>query len=77
VAIEVTVLVSPKDAKVQLGDQDMGGSPVRVRIHDGKPQRIVVARRGFAKRQVVIDGEKPTVFVELTAIAPSSPARRN
>jgi hypothetical protein len=74
---EVTVLVSPEDARVQLGDQDLGASPARVRIHDEKPQRIVVARPGFATRQVVIDGEKPTVVVELAAVSPASAARRN
>lgn len=73
---EVHLVLSPLDARVYKGEQDLGHMPVSVRVQKGKPLTLTVRRKGFSSRKVVVDGSESRVVVGLVKSADSEPRRQ-
>jgi serine/threonine protein kinase len=75
-ALEKVVLaVEPLDAKVFLGDKDLGASPVLVEVKAGQTVTLRVERRGYVAQELVLDGTEGKKSLKLERItAAKSPA---
>lgn len=73
---EVHLVLSPLDARVYKGDQDLGQMPVSVRVQKGKPLTLTVRRKGFSSRRVVVDGSESRIVVGLVKSADTEPRRQ-
>ncbi len=62
---EVSLVVSPIDAHVFLGRQDLGTMPITVKVPSGKRFKLEVRREGYESREVLVDGSQSPVIVEL------------
>jgi serine/threonine-protein kinase len=65
---EVHLVLSPLDAQVFLGEQNLGQMPVSVNVDDGKPLVVSVRRKGYRTRRVVLDGTQTRVVVGLNKL---------
>jgi serine/threonine-protein kinase len=63
--IEVALVLFPLDARVMLGDQDLGQMPVSVKVREGHPLKVRVVRDGYWTRKLTLDGTKKRVVVGL------------
>lgn len=62
---EVALVLFPLDARVFLGDQDLGQMPVSVKVRDGRPLKVRIVRDGYWTRKLTVDGTKKRVVVGL------------
>ena len=62
---EVALVLFPLDARVMLGDKDLGQMPVSVKVRDGQPVKVRVVRDGYWTRKLTLDGSKKRVVVGL------------
>jgi len=62
---EVALVLFPLDARVFLGDQDLGQMPVSVKVRDGHPLKVRIVRDGYWTRKLTVDGTKKRVVVGL------------
>jgi hypothetical protein len=69
---EVHLVLSPLDAQVFFGEQNLGQMPVSVKVEDGKPLVVTVRRKGYKTRRVVLDGSSNRVVVGLNKLPSSS-----
>jgi hypothetical protein len=65
---EVLVSVSPPDAVLKRDGKDLGGSPVAVHLADGETATVVVSRKGYKTKSVIIDGGDAKVSVSLDSM---------
>jgi serine/threonine-protein kinase len=62
---EVALVLFPLDARVFLGDKDLGQMPVSVKVKEGQPVKVRVVRDGYWTRKLTLDGNKKRVVVGL------------
>jgi eukaryotic-like serine/threonine-protein kinase len=62
---EVALVLFPLDARVLLGDKDLGQMPVSVKVKDGSPVKVRIVRDGYWTRKLTLDGGKKRVVVGL------------
>jgi eukaryotic-like serine/threonine-protein kinase len=62
---EVALVLFPLDAKVMLGDKDLGQMPVSVKVREGHPLKVRIVRDGYWTRKLTVDGSKKRVVVGL------------
>jgi hypothetical protein len=62
---EVALVLFPLDARVMLGDKDLGPMPVSVKVRDGHPVKVRIVRDGYFPRRLTLDGHKKRVVVGL------------
>jgi eukaryotic-like serine/threonine-protein kinase len=62
---EVALVLFPLDARVMLGDQDLGQMPVSVKVREGHPLKVRIVRDGYWTRKLTVDGSKKRVVVGL------------
>jgi serine/threonine-protein kinase len=63
--IEVALVLFPLDARVFLGDKDLGQMPVSVKVKEGHPLKVRIVRDGYWTRRLTVDGTKKRVVVGL------------
>jgi hypothetical protein len=63
--IEVALVLFPLDARVLLGDKDLGQMPVSVKVKDGHPVKLRIVRDGYWTRKLTVDGSKKRIVVGL------------
>jgi eukaryotic-like serine/threonine-protein kinase len=64
-ARDVALVLFPLDARVLLGDKDLGQMPVSVKVKDGYPVKVRIVRDGYWTRKLTLDGSKKRVVVGL------------
>jgi LPXTG-motif cell wall-anchored protein len=62
---EVALVLFPLDARVMLGDKDLGQMPVSVKVKDGHPIKVRIVRDGYWTRKLSLDGTKKRVVIGL------------
>jgi serine/threonine-protein kinase len=62
---EVALVLFPLDARVMLGDKDLGQMPVSVKVREGNPVKVRIVRDGYWTRKLTLDGNKKRVVVGL------------
>jgi hypothetical protein len=62
---EVALVLFPLDARVMLGDKDLGQMPVSVKVKDGHPIKVRIVRDGYWTRKLTLDGTKKRVVIGL------------
>ena len=62
---EVALVLFPLDARVMLGDKDLGQMPVSVKVKDGFPIKVRIVRDGYWTRKLTLDGTKKRVVIGL------------
>jgi serine/threonine-protein kinase len=62
---EVALVLFPLDARVLLGDRDLGQMPVSVKVKDGHPVKLRIVRDGYWTRKLTVDGSKKRIVVGL------------
>jgi eukaryotic-like serine/threonine-protein kinase len=62
---EVALVLFPLDARVLLGDKDLGPMPVSVKVKEGHPIKVRIVRDGYWTRKLTLDGTKKRVVVGL------------
>lgn len=70
---EVALVLFPLDARVLLGDKDLGQMPVSVKVRDGHPVKLRIVRDGYWTRKLTVDGSKKRVVVGLVKRDASKP----
>jgi serine/threonine-protein kinase len=70
----VALVLSPIDAHVFRGKQDLGQMPITVRIRDGQRVRLSVQRDGYVTQQIDLDGSEDRKVVELSPLPGAAPA---
>ncbi len=68
--VEVHFVLSPIDAHVFRGDDDLGPMPVSVNVLRGEPLTLTVRRKGYITRKVVVDGDDKRVVVGMVRADP-------
>ena len=63
--IVVALVLFPLDARVMLGDKDLGQMPVSVKVREGHPLKVRIVRDGYWTRKLTVDGSKKRVVVGL------------
>jgi serine/threonine-protein kinase len=63
--VEVALVLFPLDARVMLGDKDLGQMPVSLKVREGHPVKLRVVRDGYWTRKLTVDGTKKRVVVGL------------
>ena len=63
--VEVALVLFPLDARVLLGDKDLGPMPVSVKVKEGHPVKVRIVRDGYWTRRLTLDGRKKRVVVGL------------
>lgn len=59
------MVLFPLDARVLLGETDLGSMPVSVKVREGNPVKVRIVRDGYWTRKVTLDGTKKRVVVGL------------
>ena len=72
-ASEAGVATEPAKALVNLGDKNLGPSPVLIEIEEGKPVTLEVTKKGYKPRTVTVDGTDLKPTVRLDAITSARP----
>ena len=62
---EVALVLFPLDARVLLGDKDLGQMPVSVKVREGQLLKVRIVRDGYWTRKLTLDGTKKRVVVGL------------
>jgi serine/threonine protein kinase len=62
---EVALVLFPLDARVLLGDKDLGQMPVSVKVKEGFPVKVRIVRDGYWTRKLTLDGSKKRVVIGL------------
>jgi eukaryotic-like serine/threonine-protein kinase len=62
---EVALVLFPLDARVMVGDKDLGPMPVSVKVREGHPLKVRIVRDGYWTRRLTLDGTKKRVVVGL------------
>jgi tRNA A-37 threonylcarbamoyl transferase component Bud32 len=62
---EILVSVVPPDSKLMRDNKDLGGGPVALHLTEGEKATLVVSKKGFKTKTVIIDGREPKEFVSL------------
>jgi len=62
---EVALVLFPLDARVLLGDKDLGQMPVSVKVREGQPLKVRIVRDGYWTRKLTLDGTKKRVVIGL------------
>ncbi|HYQ15097.1 MAG TPA: hypothetical protein VEQ58_05060, partial [Polyangiaceae bacterium] len=62
---DVALVLFPLDARVLLGDKDLGAMPVSVKVRARQPVKVRVVRDGYWTRKLTLDGSKKRVVVGL------------
>jgi serine/threonine-protein kinase len=62
---EVALVLFPLDARVFLGDVDLGPMPVSVKVKEGDSVNVRIVRDGYWMRKLTLDGSKKRVVVGL------------
>jgi serine/threonine-protein kinase len=70
----VAVIISPIDAHVLMGDENLGTMPVTIRIKENEKAWIRVVRDGYFQKNMSVDGSQSRVVVRLVPIPGSIPA---
>jgi serine/threonine protein kinase len=70
---EVALVLFPLDARVMLGDKDLGQMPVSVKVPVGQPVKVRVVRDGYWTRKLTLDGSKKRIVVGLVKRDASKP----
>jgi serine/threonine-protein kinase len=70
---EVALVLFPLDARVFLGDQDLGQMPVSVKVKDGHPLKVRIVRDGYWTRKLTLDGSKKRVVIGLVKRSEAKP----
>jgi serine/threonine-protein kinase len=65
----VALVLSPIDAHVFDGAQDLGAMPISIQLNKGEVATLQVKRDGFVSQKVTIDGTLSKLIVELEPIA--------
>jgi hypothetical protein len=66
---KVALIMFPLDARAFDGDTDLGMMPVTLELKPGESKTIDVARKGFVRRTVRLDGTKTRVVIGLVSNA--------
>jgi eukaryotic-like serine/threonine-protein kinase len=69
----VALVLSPIDAHVFRGDQDLGPMPLTMRIKEGQRVRLSVQRDGYTTQWIELDGSEARKVVELTPVPGATP----
>jgi eukaryotic-like serine/threonine-protein kinase len=70
---EVALVLFPLDARVFLGDQDLGQMPVSVKVKEGHPLKVRIVRDGYWTRKLTLDGTKKRVVIGLVKRTEAKP----
>lgn len=70
---EVALVLFPLDARVMLGDKDLGQMPVSVKVKDGHPLKVRIVRDGYWTRKLTLDGTKKRVVIGLVKRSEAKP----
>jgi serine/threonine protein kinase len=62
---EVHLILFPLDARVYDGKKDLGMMPVTVKLEPDEVKHLIVARRGYVPRRLIVDGSKSRLVVGL------------
>ncbi len=73
---EVAMVLSPIDARVYRGGQDLGPMPLTVRIRRGHRVTFMIKREGYVSERVAVDGTEATKMVELSPLPGTTPPPR-
>jgi hypothetical protein len=74
---DVALVLFPLDARVVVGDHDLGAMPVTVKVPEGQSVNAEVRRDGYWTRKLRLDGSKTRIVVGLVkreGNAPPAPA---
>jgi serine/threonine protein kinase len=63
--VEVALVLFPLDARVMLGDKDLGQMPVSVKVREGQSLKVRIVRDGYWTRKLTLDGTKKRVVIGL------------
>jgi serine/threonine-protein kinase len=69
--VEVALVLFPLDARVMLGDKDLGQMPVSVKVKEGTPVKVRIVRDGYWTRKLTLDGTKKRVVIGLVKRDPN------
>jgi serine/threonine-protein kinase len=64
----VALVLSPVDARVYRGRNDLGPMPLSIRLRPGQRMQLDVRRPGYRSKTISIDGSEPRKVVELEPI---------
>jgi serine/threonine-protein kinase len=70
---EVALVLFPLDARVMLGDTDLGQMPVSVKVKEGHPLNVRIVRDGYWTRKLTLDGTKKRVVIGLVKRSEAKP----
>jgi serine/threonine-protein kinase len=65
VSTEVVVSVSPGDATVMRDGKNMGAQPIVLHLAQGETAKLVLTRKGYKPKTIVVDGSDPRVSLAL------------
>jgi serine/threonine-protein kinase len=74
VVVSVAIAVSPLEAHVFRGSEDLGQSPVTLEV-GGHPVDLEVRAEGYASARLSVDGRSSRLTVKLAALAARAPTR--
>lgn len=69
--VEVALVLFPLDARVMMGDKDLGQMPVSVKVKEGTPVKVRIVRDGYWTRKLTLDGTKKRVVIGLVKRDPN------
>lgn len=70
---EVALVLFPLDARVFMGDKDLGQMPVSVKVKEGHPLKVRIVREGYWTRKLTLDGTKKRVVIGLVKRTEAKP----
>ncbi|MBX3183357.1 MAG: protein kinase [Polyangiaceae bacterium] len=65
----VVLAVAPLDARVFLGDKDLGSSPVSVEVPAGEEVVVTIRAEGYADQELTLDGSESRQSIQLERVA--------
>jgi serine/threonine-protein kinase len=70
---EVIVSVVPADATIARDGRELGGAPIAIHLADGASATLVVTRKGYKTKTVVIQGNEPKQTLTMESVWGSAP----
>ncbi len=64
--VEVVIMVDPPDARIIQGANDLGSSPVAIKVQPKNPVIVRIARNGYVSKTLSVDGQEVKYAVKLT-----------